>query len=76
MPTHRDVIDAAQRMHLQPYFAKLDVSEIQHQPCPLLARQAVRLYRHDKVRPLQIRNTHLLIDHRATVIPPRAEGTH
>ena len=71
VPTRRVVVDAAQRLHLQPYFARLDVEEIQHHPCRLLARQAVRLSKNDKIRPLRIRDTHLLVDHRATVIPPQ-----
>src|SRR3954452_6654284 len=73
-PRHEDLIDAAQRMHLAPYFTHLDVNEIQHRPCLDLARQVVRAYRHDKTRPLRIRNTHLLLDRRATVIPPTGRG--
>lgn len=69
-PTHDDTVSEAQRLHLEPYFAKFDVQEIQNRPCKLLASQVIFLSRHDKVRPLRIRSTHLLVDHRATVIPP------
>jgi hypothetical protein len=69
-PTHNNIVSEAQRLHLQPYFATFDVHEIQNRPCQLLASQAVFLSQHDKVRPLRIRNSHLMVDHRATVIPP------
>ena len=39
VPGRRDVVDAAQRLHLRPYFARLDVNMIQHRPCFLLARR-------------------------------------
>jgi hypothetical protein len=74
-PTHNDIVSEAQRLHLQPYFAAFDVNEIQNRPCQLLASQAIGLTKHDKVRPLRIRNTHLLADHRATVIPPGGGGS-
>jgi hypothetical protein len=69
-PTHDNIVSEAQRLHLQPYFATFDVNEIQNRPCQVLADQAIDLNRHEKVRPLRIRNTHLLVDHRASIIPP------
>ena len=69
-PTHDNIVSEAQRLHLQPYFAKIDVNQIQNHPCQVLADQAIDLYEHEKVRPLRIRSTHLLVDHRATIIPP------
>jgi len=69
-PTHNNIVSEAQRLHLQPYFPKFDVQEILNRPCKLLASAAIFLSQHDKVRPLRIRNAHLLADHRATVIPP------
>jgi hypothetical protein len=68
--SHDDIVSQAQRLHLEPYFATFDVNVIQNRPCQELASQAISLNQHEKVRPLRIRNTHLLVDHRATVIPP------
>ena len=69
-PTHDNIVSEAQRLHLQPYFAKIDVQDIQNRPCQVLASQAIDLNSQEKVRPLRVRHTHLLVDHRATIIPP------